>query len=83
MVLDEPTKRAWAERLGRKNPDDCLKFIEIGEITFQAGQKREVYVGGVFNNLLWYSFDMDERRNLVPSIQRLPLDYIADYRKVS
>ena len=84
MVLDEPSLVSWRKRLERKGMDDCLVFVERATLIFQRGNPiEEIYVGGIFNEKIYYAYGLDEKGRLMPHIERLPVHLISDYRTIN
>lgn len=83
MVLDDHSQVDWKQRLQRRGMDDCLVGVERARITFPAGQTRDIYVGGILNEELWTSYEIDDKKRLQPHIERLPLGIISDYRVIN
>ena len=84
MVLDDPSLFSWKKRLERTRMDDCLFFVEMATLIFQRGNPvEEIYVGGILNGDLWYSYGLDEKGRLMPHIERLPVRLIYDYRTIN
>lgn len=82
MVLDDPSLVSWKKRLERR--DDCFFFVERATLIFRRGNPiEEIYVGGILNGELWYSYGLDEKGILMPHIERLPVHLIYDYRTIN
>lgn len=84
MVLDDPSLVSWRKRLERRSMDDCFLCIEKATLIFQRGNPiEEIYVGGILNEDIWYSYGLDEKGRLMPHIERLPVHLISDYRTIN
>ena len=84
MVLDDHIEtKHWTERLQRREMDDCLFVIEQADITIGLGEPKRVYVGGILNNELWFSYGVDDTGYLLPHIERFPVDLIQDYKIIN
>lgn len=84
MVLDDHSLISLRRRLERRGMDDCLFGVEKATLIFQRGNPiKEVYVGGILNEELWYSHALDEKGRLMPHIERLPLWLVSDYKIIN
>ena len=79
MAIDELPEIGWTQRLKTNRVDECIALREIGEVTFFPGQKRVVYVGGVLDGQLYFSYGLDVHNHLEPPIQTFPLRVISSY----
>lgn len=84
MALDGIAQVDWKQRLQRESMDGCLIGVERARVRI-GSQERVVYVGGIFQNLLWTSGEINKEAHnyLEPSISRICIDIIEDYQVIN
>lgn len=89
MVLDDPLSLNWIDRLRKRSDgknreymEDCFYRVEEANIALGNKSLERVYIGGVLNDVLWFSYGIDESERLMPRIQRFHVSLITDYQRV-